>query len=130
MAPNGPPNERGGIQMNWKFGSACAALSAVVGAFLIVGAYAHDDDDDDHGHGSKGPIVLERMGSLYAGGSVITAPGTWDPTVPNPFGTPAGQMLHVDHVYAQYKIPAGSKKKMPLVMWHGCLSPSWEITPD
>jgi len=70
------------------------------------------------------------MGSLYAGGTVLKAPGTWDPTAPNPFGAPAGQTLHADHVYAQYKIPAGSKKTLPLVMWHGCLSPSWETTPD
>jgi pimeloyl-ACP methyl ester carboxylesterase len=70
------------------------------------------------------------MGSLYAGGTVITAPGTWNPADPNPFGASAGQTLHADHVYAQYKIPAGSKKALPLVMWHGCLSPSWETTPD
>jgi hypothetical protein len=70
------------------------------------------------------------MGSVYAGGTVITAPGTWNPADPNPFGAPAGQMLHVDHVYAQYKIPAGTQRKLPLVMWHGCLSPSWEVTPD
>ena len=117
--------------MNWRVSSGCTALSALVGLFLLTGApvaHAHGSKHDSH-HG-KGPIVLERMGSVYAGGSVITAPGTFDPTVPNPFGTPAGQMLHVDHVYAQYKIPAGTQRKLPLVMWHGCLSPSWEITPD
>ena len=71
------------------------------------------------------------MGYTYAGGTIVTAPGVFDPTVPNPFGTPAGQTLHADAVYAQYKIPAGGKPRaLPLVMWHGCLSPAWESTPD
>lgn len=83
--------------MNWRISRACAALSAMV--VLFAGASVV------HAQGaSKGPIVLERMGSLYAGGTVLTAPGTWNPADPNPFGASAGQTLHADHVYAQYKI--------------------------
>ena len=74
-----------------------------------------------------GPLVIEKMGSLFAGGTVITAPGAFDPTqYPTP---PAGQTLHVDHVYAQFHIPPKARK-LPLVMWHGCLSTAWESTPD
>lgn len=121
--------------MNKRLGNAVRALG--VAGLLISGIPAASakgppshSNSQSHKHSSKGPIVLERMGSMYAGGTVLTAPGTFDPTAPNPFGSPAGQMLHVDHVYAQYKIPAGPKKALPLVMWHGCLSPSWETTPD
>jgi hypothetical protein len=78
----------------------------------------------------KDPIAVQRMGHIFAGGTLITAPGVFDPTNPNPFGAPAGQTLHADAVYAQYKIPAGKPRALPLVMWHGCLSPAWESTPD
>jgi len=87
-------------------------------------------DNAQGDQGVPGNIVLQRMESMFAGGTVITAPGTYDPllcTIGCP--TPAGQTLHVDHVYAQYKIPV-SPRKLPLVMWHGCLSTAWESTPD
>lgn len=77
------------------------------------------------------PLVIEKMGSFFAGGIVITAPGTFDPTVCGALTcpTPAGQTLHADHMYVQYHIPPNARK-LPLVMWHGCLSAAWESTPD
>ena len=78
----------------------------------------------------KLPILIQRMGSMFVGGTVITAPGTYDPLVCGiACPTPDGQTLHVDHVYVQYKISV-SPRKLPLVMWHGCLSTAWETTPD
>jgi hypothetical protein len=72
------------------------------------------------------PLVIQKMGSLFAGGSVISSPGTYSNLDPS---NPAGQTLHVDHTYAQYHIPANARK-LPLVMWHGCYSVAWESTPD
>lgn len=113
------------------------AAAALIGAILIGGASLAYGGGKKNGELSNyfkapanKPLVLDRVGSMYAGGTVITAPGTFNPRDPSPFSAPAGQMLHVDHVYAQYKIPAGRKQALPLVMWHGCLSPSWETTPD
>jgi len=100
----------------------CTAFSAGLVLFLLAGAPASGEPNN--------PIVVQRMGSIFAGGTLITAPGVFDPTVPNPFGTPAGQTLHADAVYAGYKIPVGKPRALPLVMWHGCLSPAWESTPD
>jgi pimeloyl-ACP methyl ester carboxylesterase len=71
------------------------------------------------------PILIAKMGSFFAGGTVITAPGTFDPFNP----TTAGQTLRADHAYVQYHIPPNARK-LPLVMWHGCLSTAWESTPD
>jgi hypothetical protein len=70
------------------------------------------------------------MGSFFVGGTVITAPGTFDPSkCGTSCPTPDGQTLHVDHTYVQYRIPPNARK-LPLVMWHGCLSTAWESTPD
>jgi hypothetical protein len=100
--------------------AATAALAVVLGSGIRdLSAQGHE------AKGAKHPIVIAKQGSLFAGGTVITAPGTFDPTNP----TPAGQTLHVDHVYAQYQIPPKARK-LPLVMWHGCLSTAWESTPD
>ncbi len=125
---------------------ACTALSAGLALFLIAGVpvvYGHSKAPVAHGNSKapghskdknhatpKDPIVLEKMGSMFVGGSTITAPGTYDPLLCGVgCPTPDGQTLHVDHLYAQYKIPV-KPKKLPLVMWHGCLSTAYESTPD
>ncbi|MFZ2338101.1 MAG: alpha/beta fold hydrolase [Bacteroidales bacterium] len=73
------------------------------------------------------PIVIEKQGSFAVGGTVITAPGTFDPYNPSP----AGQTFHGDHAYVFYQIP-GKARKYPLIMWHGIgqFSKTWETTPD
>src|SRR5947207_3244675 len=49
------------------------------------------------------PLFIQEQGSFAVGGSVTTAPGTFDPIKQgayNPAGTdPAGQTLHGDHAY-------------------------------
>ena len=72
------------------------------------------------------PFAVQTMGSLFAGGSVISSPGTYSNLDPS---NPAGQTLHVDHTYANFAIPPHARK-LPLVMWHGCYSVAWESTPD
>jgi len=81
------------------------------------------------------PLVIQEQGSFAVGGTVITAPGTFDPIKQgayNPAGTdPAGQTLHGDHAYVFYQIPANARK-LPLVFWHGHgqSAKTWETTPD
>ncbi len=74
------------------------------------------------------PMVIQEQGSFAAGGTVITAPGIFDPRNPT---QPAGQTFHGDHVYAFYQIPV-APRKYPIVMWHGAgqFSKTWETTPD
>jgi pimeloyl-ACP methyl ester carboxylesterase len=80
------------------------------------------------------PLAIVRQGSFAVGGSVITSPGVFDPTLPLPAGQPplpAGQTLHGDHAYVFYQVPEKAHK-LPLVMWHGTgqFSKTWETTPD
>lgn len=73
------------------------------------------------------PLVIEEQGSFMVGGTVVTAPGTYDQAKP----TAAGQTLHGDHAYVFYQVPQKARK-LPLVMWHGNgqFSKTWETTPD
>jgi hypothetical protein len=78
--------------------------------------------------GKPEPLVIQDQGSLAAGGTVATAPGTFDSLKPL---NPAGQSYHGDHAYAFYQIPVNARR-LPLVMWHGAgqFSKTWETTPD
>ncbi|HVT94208.1 MAG TPA: alpha/beta fold hydrolase [Bryobacteraceae bacterium] len=81
------------------------------------------------------PLTIQEQGSFAVGGSVIAAPGTFDPIKQgayNPAGTdPAGQTLHGDHAYVFYQVPVNARK-LPLVLWHGHgqSAKTWETTPD
>jgi pimeloyl-ACP methyl ester carboxylesterase len=78
--------------------------------------------------GESESLVLKDQGSLIAGGTIATQPGTFDPVNPT---KPDGQTYHGDHVYAFYQIPVGARP-LPIVMWHGAgqSSRSWETTAD
>ncbi len=75
-----------------------------------------------------GPLLIQQQGSFAAGGTVTTAPGTFNPHQPM---TPNGQTYHGDHAYAFYQIPVDARK-LPIVMWHGAgqFSKTWETTAD
>ena len=87
------------------------------------------------GNNEPGPLLIQEQGSFAVGGTVITAPGTFDPIKQgnyNPAGPDsAGQTLHGDHVYVSYETPANARK-LPLVFWHGHgqSAKTWESTPD
>jgi pimeloyl-ACP methyl ester carboxylesterase len=87
------------------------------------------------GTNSFGALIIQQQGSFAVGGTVITAPGTFDPInhgALNPANQPsAGQTLHGDHVYVFYQIPKQARK-LPLVFWHGNgqSAKTWETTPD
>lgn len=76
----------------------------------------------------SGPIVLREQGSFLAGGTVVTAPGSYDESSPS---DPAGQTLHGDHAYVFYQIPDNAHG-LPLVFLHGNgeSAKTWETTPD
>jgi pimeloyl-ACP methyl ester carboxylesterase len=81
------------------------------------------------------PLTIQQQGSFAVGGTVVTAPGTFDPIAQgayNPAGPDsAGQTLHGDHAYVFYQVPANARK-LPLVFWHGHgqSGKTWETTPD
>jgi hypothetical protein len=80
-------------------------------------------------------LMIAEQGSFAVGGSVITAPGDFDPIEQgayNPAGVdPAGQTLHGDHAYVFYQVPADARD-LPLVFWHGHgqSGKTWETTPE
>lgn len=76
----------------------------------------------------RSPLVIQDQGSVIAGGTVATQPGTFDPYNPT---RPDGQTYHGDHVYAFYQIPVGARP-LPIVMWHGAgqSAKTWETTAD
>ncbi|WP_187261719.1 alpha/beta hydrolase [Pontibacter beigongshangensis] len=84
---------------------------------------------------SSGQLVIQEQGSFAVGGTVVTAPGTFDPLAHGAFN-PAdqaseGQTLHGDHAYVFYQIPEKARE-LPLVFWHGFgqSAKTWETTPD
>lgn len=77
----------------------------------------------------KEPLVIAEQGSFAVGGTVLNAPGQFDPYPIYP--GPAGQTLHGDHAYVQYQIPPNPRRH-PLVMLHGgtTFGKTWESTFD
>ncbi|WP_459749139.1 alpha/beta hydrolase [Pseudomonas sp. 3A(2025)] len=81
-----------------------------------------------HSGDTAGPLLIQEQGSFAAGGTMTTAPGTFNPRKPM---VADGQTFHGDHAYAFYQIPANARK-LPLVMWHGAgqSAKTWETTAD
>src|SRR5207244_3630845 len=49
----------------------------------------------------SGPLVIERQGSFFVGGTVLRQPGAFDP---HAFISP-GETVHGDHAYVQFQVP-------------------------
>lgn len=85
--------------------------------------------------GTATPIVIQKQGSFAVGGSVVTAPGTFDPIKHGAFNPSAqesaGQTLRGDHAYVFYQVPVNARP-LPLILWHGFgqSAMTWETTPD
>lgn len=92
-------------------------------AAMATSPIAFADDTSD-----REPLVIQEQGSFAAGGTVVNAPGTFDPRNPR---IPTGQTFHGDHLYTFYQIPVDARE-LPIVMWHGYgqFSKTWESTPD
>jgi hypothetical protein len=102
-AKTGSWNEQPGITrregkwgnfMSRKRRKSIIALS-LMAAFLCTSANAQETQKS-----KSDPLMIQEQGSFAVGGSVTTAPGTFDPIKQgsyNPAGTdPAGQTLHGD----------------------------------
>jgi hypothetical protein len=80
-------------------------------------------------------LVIQEQGSFAVGGTVVAAPGSFDPIAQgayNPAGPDSrGQTLHGDHAYVFYQVPTNARP-LPLVFWHGHgqSGKTWETTPD
>lgn len=74
------------------------------------------------------PVTIQDQGSFMAGGTVVTATGTYDGMKPL---SRAGNTLHGDHAYVFYQIPVKAHRNS-LVFLHGYgqSSKTWETTPD
>lgn len=74
------------------------------------------------------PLAIQSQGSFAVGGTMSTAPGTFNPLKPL---EPAGQTYRGDHVYAFYQVPVNARR-YPIVMWHGAgqSAKTWETTAD
>lgn len=87
------------------------------------------------GVAGNGPLTIQEQGSFAVGGTVVMAPGTFDPIKDGAYNpvnqSSAGQTLHGDHAYVFYQIPTNARK-LPLVFWHGHgqSAKTWETTPD
>ncbi len=92
-----------------------------------VAAAQTGDREAKKGHGA--PITIVEQGSFFVGGTEVTAPGQFDPTVRST--SDEGQSFPIDHMYVQYQIPQHARR-FPLVMIHGANNTGsvWESTPD
>jgi len=121
-------NLLGRVNRVYLFGLAAILLGQVLpqtGA--SVAAAQTGDPEAKKAHG--GPITIAEQGSFFVGGTEVTAPGQFDPTVRST--SDEGQSFPIDHMYVQYQIPQHARR-FPLVMIHGANSTGsfWESTPD
>lgn len=100
-----------------------SATTSVLAALLLSGCASAPTASS-----LQAPITLQAQGSFAVGGSVVQAPGTFNPLKPT---LPDGQTLHGDHARVFYQVPTNARK-LPLVMWHGFgeFGKTWESTPD
>lgn len=109
--------------------------NSYAGLFLIVFSIHFTACVSTKGNGGNGPLMIKEQGSFAAGGTVVTAPGTFDPIKHGAFNpsnqASEGQTLHGDHTYIFYQVPVAARK-LPLVMWHGYgqSAKTWETTAD
>jgi hypothetical protein len=107
----------------------------VIASLLLLGAAGCPSPGGQTTISTSPALVIQEQGSFAVGGTVVTAPGTFDPIAQgayNPAGAdPRGQTLHGDHTYVFYQVPANARR-LPLVFWHGHgqSAKTWETTPD
>ena len=74
------------------------------------------------------PVTIEDQGSFMAGGTVVTAAGTYDGSKPM---NSSGETLHGDHAYVFYQKPVKAHQYgMVFLHGYGQSSKTWETTPD
>ena len=103
--------------------SRIRAVAAVLATATLLTACSANSAPTD-----TNALTLAEQGSFAVGGTVTTAPGTFDPRKP---AGARGQTYRGDHAYAFYQIPVNARET-PIVMWHGAgqFSKTWETTAD
>jgi pimeloyl-ACP methyl ester carboxylesterase len=97
---------------------ATAASLAVLVCSGSQALHAQDDwrsPEPTHGQHHRRPIVIEKQGSFFYGGRIITAPGTYDPAA---FLDNTGDIFIIDKGYVSFQIPPNARR-YPLIMVHG-----------
>lgn len=93
-----------------------------------IEAGAHNDRPSKPHYTLGKPMTLLDEGSFFLGGQQIHTdfPST------NPTGLNAPGIYTVNQMYVHYRIPAGSEKKLPVIMVHGSnhTGMTYETTPD
>src|SRR5215813_1556110 len=112
----------------------CSVLAVELVLYMSDGANATDILGRAHAqtretNGPQRPLVITEQGSFFVGGTTITAPGVFDPTVA--ITSDAGLSFHVDQLYARFQIPR-HPRRYPLVLIHGAgaTGKTFESTPD
>jgi pimeloyl-ACP methyl ester carboxylesterase len=114
---------------------AVHTLASVVLSLLLIAGVVALSASPPQAADQRAPLAIREQGSFAIGGTVVTAPGTFDPIAQgayNPAGVdPRGQTLHGDHAYVFYQVPVDARR-LPLVFWHGHgqSGKTWETTPD
>jgi hypothetical protein len=112
--------------MNRRLRDAFALVSVAILGLAAAAGGASD---------KPAPLIIQEQGSFAVGGTVVSAPGTFDPLRHGAYNpadqSVAGQTLHGDHAYVFYQVPV-NPRPLPLVMWHGHgqSAKTWETTPD
>lgn len=74
------------------------------------------------------PVTIEEQGSFMAGGTVVTAPDSYNGDEPTDL---SGETLHGDHAYIFYQKPVKAHAYgMVFLHGYGQSSKTWETTPD
>jgi hypothetical protein len=90
-------------------GQISQACVPLVAALLIAsGASAHGSKPP-----KSEPLVLDEEGSFFLNGETITT------DYPSGGATRTPGRITIKQMYVHYRIPAGSKKKLPVIMVHG-----------
>jgi hypothetical protein len=115
---------RGAKPMSWKEPAAFAVTLAILAVAAARGV----------ANETPAPLNIQEQGSFAVGGTIVTAPGTFDPIGHGAYNpadqSVAGQTLHGDHAYVFYQVPTNARR-LPLVMWHGHgqSGKTWERRP-
>ena len=102
-----------------------AGLGACLTAF--VATLAMSVDAKPAKDPTKGPLVIDKQGSFFVGGRVVTSD-----TLSLTADRPSSGDITVDQIYVHYQVPLHAEHAPKVVFIHGCCltGKTWETTPD
>ncbi|WP_208320554.1 alpha/beta fold hydrolase [Actinomyces sp. ZJ308] len=116
-------------------GQGLGALAAVQALGMSTASAAQSSPSANPSNSKTGspngakPICISRQGTFQAGGTVQTAPGTFDPVRGQM--AEAGQTRHSDHAHVFYQLPQeANKHNVVFLHGYGQSFAGWQSTPD